>query len=506
MILPGRSADEPPAPGGPQAPGHGPSSPQGPPRGGAGDERPVVAVAGAGGFLGSALCPRLAEHYRVLALTRSPARAAAPDPHGHITWRHCDLFSLSDLSAALRGVDYAVYLIHSLAPSSRLTQARGRDLDLVLADNFAEAAAANGVRQIVFISGVMPEGFRFSPLLWSRREVEMALASRGSALTALRASLVVGPGGTGPSLMVELVRKLPFFLLPASAGSRTRPIALQDLVRAILEVLGRPEHYGGAFDVGGAEELSYEQMLRTTAEVLGVERAVVRLPLMPVRLASLTAKLVSGAPAQTVGAIVESLPQDSVMRDNKLQRAIAQGSLSFRQALAASIDHGTGRMRPNPRRAVRPRDLDLMRSQSLVRSVQRVILPPGQDAAWVAGNYFRWLGGCCWPLVTTRIDAQGSVQVGLRFPRLTLLSLVRLGEQSTPARQVYRIAGGLLARRQAAGNPRFEFQALLDGRYTMTAIHDYAPALPWYVYLPTQAFAHRMVMRLYQRRLARLAR
>jgi uncharacterized protein YbjT (DUF2867 family) len=377
---------------------------------------------------------------------------------------------------------------------------------LVLADNFAEAAAANGLRQIVFVSGVMPEGFRFSPLLWSRREVEMALASRDTPLTALRASLVVGPGGTGPALMVELVRKLPFLLLPGSAASRTRPIALQDLVRAILEALGRPARYRGAFDVGGAEELSYAQMLATTAEVLGLQRAVVRVPLMPVGLASLTAKLVSGAPAQTVGAIVESLPRDTRMRDNALQRAIAPGSLSFRQALAASIDHGTGRMRPNPRRAVQPRDLDLMRSQSLVRSIQRVILPPGQDAAWVAGNYFRWLGRCCWPLVATTVDESGSVLVRMRLPGLTLLSLQRVPEESTSLRQVYRIAGGLLARRQAAVRARFEFQTLLDGRYTMTAIHDYAPALPWYLYLPTQASAHAMVMRRYQRRLARLAR
>jgi uncharacterized protein YbjT (DUF2867 family) len=467
--------------------------------------RARVAVAGASGFIGTALCPRLAERFEVVALTRSPARAQLADPSGQVHWRHCDLFCDRDIRAGLAGIDYAVYLVHSLAPSSRLTQASPRDMDLVLADNFARAAAFNGVRQIVFVSGVMPRSFRFSPLLWSRREVEMVLASRGTPVTALRASLVVGPGGTGPGLLVDLVRRLPILALPASASSATRPIALADLVRAILYCLGGPAEFDGAFDIGGAEELSYEQMLRITAEVLGLRRRFLRLPFLPVRLASLSARLISGAPAPMIGAIVESLPQDTVMQDNPVQRAIAPGALGFRAALTAAVDPVGKRLLPNPRQPVREWDRDLMRSQSLVRSIQRVLLPPGQDAAWVAGNYFRWLGSGLWPLIQTRFDPHGSVDVLVR-PGLGLLTLTRMVDESTPERQIYLISGGLLARSKGAGRARFEFQTLLDGRYTMTAIHDYAPALPWYLYLPTQAFAHLRVMRWYQRRLARLAR
>jgi uncharacterized protein YbjT (DUF2867 family) len=468
--------------------------------------RPRVAVAGASGFIGTALCPRLAERFDVLALTRSPARAATPDADARIAWRHCDLFSARELEASLAGVELAVYLVHSLAPSSRLTQATPRDMDLILADNFARAAAANAVRQIVFVSGVMPDGYAFSPLLWSRREVEMVLGSRGTPVTALRASLVVGAGGTGPRLLIDLVRRLPVLALPRAARSQTRPVALADLVRAILHCLGRPDEHSGAFDIGGAEALTYEQMLRITAEVLGLRRVFVTVPGLPVRLASLTARLVSGAPTPMVGAIVESLPQDTVMRDNSIQRAIAPQAMGFREALRTAIDPATGRLRPNPRQRISAHDRQLIRSRSLVRSIQRVILPPGQDASWVAGNYFRWLGRCCWPLVQTRIDDRGTVDVCIRWLRLNLLTLTLLASESTSQRQVYRITGGLLARANARGRPRFEFQTVLGERYTMTAIHDYAPSLPWYLYIPSQAFAHLRVMRRYQRRLARLAR
>jgi nucleoside-diphosphate-sugar epimerase len=465
-----------------------------------------VAIAGASGFIGTALAPRLAARHQVRALTRSPARAATPSSMPGLTWRHCDLFCAPDVEAALAGTDAAVYLVHSLAPSSRLTQARPRDMDLVLADNFARAAAANGLRQIVFVSGVMPKSFRFSPLLWSRREVEMVLGSHGTPVTALRASLVVGPGGTGPDLLLDLVRRLPVLALPPSARSLTRPIALTDLVRAILHCLGRPEDFTGPFDIGGADELSYEQMLRETARVLGLKRRFVHVPLLPNALASMTARLVSGAPAQMIGAIVESLPQDTVMQDNRLQRAVAPGALGFAEALAASLDPATNRLLPNPRERIRDADSHLMREQSLVRSIQRVILPPGQDAAWVAGNYFRWLGECCWPLVRSRVDEAGNVEVWIRTPPLKLLALTHQSAASTPERHVYAISGGLLARPGAPGRPRFEFQTLLGGRYTMTAIHDYAPALPWYSYIATQAVGHILVMRRYQARLARLAR
>jgi uncharacterized protein YbjT (DUF2867 family) len=464
-----------------------------------------VVVAGASGFIGTALCPLLAERFEVIALTRSPARAATPDPAGRVDWWHCDLFCTRDLVAALAGIDYAVYLVHSLAPSSRLTQASPRDMDLVLADNFAHAAAQNGIKQIIFVSGVMPESFRFSPLLWSRREIEMVLGSRGTPVTALRASLVLGPGGTGPGLLLDLVRRLPVLLLPPAAASKTRPIALPDLVRAMLHCLGHPQRFRGAFDIGGAESLSYESMLRETAGALGLRRRFIRVPALPVGLASVTARLVSGAPTAMVGAIVESLPQDTVMRDNPVQQAIQPGALRFRAALETCIDPQSGRLLPSPRAPLKGQDREVMREQSLVRSIQRTLLPPGLDADWLAGNYFRWLGECCWPLVRTRVQANGDVEVWSRLPRLRLLALQLRADDSSRERRIYAIAGGLLAR-AGSGRARFEFQTLLDGRYTMTAIHDYAPAIPWYLYVITQALAHRLVMHRYQSRLARLAR
>jgi uncharacterized protein YbjT (DUF2867 family) len=468
--------------------------------------RPRVAVAGATGFIGTTICRALANEFAVRALTRSSARAQTPDPDARVTWRYCDLFSARDLVDGLADCDYAVYLVHSLAPSSRLTQAKPRDMDLILADNFARAAAGNNLKQIIVVGGLIPDSFRISPLLWSRREVELVLASRGTPVTALRAGLVVGPGGSATRLLVDLVRRLPFLLLPPAARSMTRPIALLDLARAVRHCLGQPEYYSGTFDIGGPECLSYEEMLRQTAEVLGLRRRILTLPWMPLWLASATARVFSGAPSAVVGPALESLPQDTVIRDNPVQRAIDPAAISFQDALSAALDRPHRRLLPSPRQPILLQDREAMRRARLVRSIQRIILPPGEDAVWVAGNYFRWLGACCWPLVGTRLDETGRCDVYFRFPRLHLLTLQRLADESSPQRQVYGIAGGLLSRSDGRSRARFEFQTLLGERYTMAAIHDYAPALPWYLYLWTQAVAHLMVMRRYQRRLARLAR
>lgn len=468
--------------------------------------RPRVIIAGASGFIGSAICHDLAQDHEVIALTRSPTRASAPEPNASIAWRHCDLFSSEDVHAALNGADYAIYLVHSMAPSARLTQARPEDMDLLLAEIFGRAAAAAGVKQILFLGAVIPGGFEISRLLWSRRETEMALGAHGVPVTALRADLIVGPGGSSLNMLVTLVRRLPLIPLPRSARSRTQPIALADVLRAVRLCLGRPETYTGHFDIGGPEDLSYVELVRQTAEVLGTHRPCFTIPFLPLRLGAWAVRLVTRAPGALVQPLIESLRQDTVVEDNPIQRVIGPQAIPFTQALSDALDPSDKSMRRSPRHALRLGDRRLMREQSVVRSIQRFVLPPGQHAAWVAGNYFRWLPRVGWPFLRCDFDALGSCTVQIRFPRIHLLTLTFKPELSSPDRSVYFVTDGLLLRRGSPLQGRFEFVEALGGRYVIAGIRDYPPALPWFVYNLTQAPVHLLVMRIYQRHLARLAR
>jgi nucleoside-diphosphate-sugar epimerase len=152
-----------------------------------------IVIAGATGFIGTALAGELAGEYRVIGLTRRPQLSAGCPVS---EWRHCDLFSLFECEQALAGADAAFYLVHSMLPSARLTQGNFQDMDLISADNFARAAAQVGIRQIIYLGGLIPEGADFSRHIQSRREVEQTLGAHGVPVTTLRAGIVIGLRGS----------------------------------------------------------------------------------------------------------------------------------------------------------------------------------------------------------------------------------------------------------------------------------------------------------------------
>ena len=153
---------------------------------------------------------------------------------------------------ALQGTKYAVYLVHSMLPSVRLTQARFEDLDLLIADNFARAAASAKAEQIIYLGGIIPNGVPLSRHLESRREVEQALAAHGVPVTTLRASLIVGPDASSLPILLKLVRRLPIMLLPRWSRTQTLPIALDDVLTLLSHVIGKPKHTVGSCRTSGA--------------------------------------------------------------------------------------------------------------------------------------------------------------------------------------------------------------------------------------------------------------
>ncbi len=468
---------------------------------------PTVAIAGASGFVGTAIRHALADDYRIVGLTRSPARAASGND-GRVLWRHCDLYSLKAVEAGLDGVDVAVYLVHSMLPSARLTQGTFADLDLILADNFARAAQRAGVKQIVYLSGLLPDDKSdLSKHLRSRWEVERTLAAHGTPVTTLRTGLVVGKGGSSLQILVNLVRRLPTMLLPSWTDSRTQPVALQDVVRAVQLVVGAPERFTGTFDVAGPEVMTYRDMLERTARVLGVERKMTSVPVITPRLSTLWVSLVSGSPRALAGPLVASLRHNMVVEDNRVQQAIAPQALGFEEALELAIQPD-GTPFPDARHGHRQLDDRAVRSERLVRSVQRFRLPRGRDAEWAGAEYMRWLDGFAGPLIRVRVTGEPGSQVA-RFsvrplPR-PVLELTHSADRSTPDRALFYVTGGLLAETDAPKPARLEFREVLGGTTLLAAIHDFAPRLPWVLYRLTQAAAHLFVMAQFGRHLDRLA-
>ena len=471
-------------------------------------ERQTVAIAGASGFVGTAIRKALAGEYRVVGLTRSPSRAARGDDGDGVLWRHCDLFSLKEVERGLEGADVAVYLVHSMLPSARLTQGTFADLDLILADNFARAASRAGVQQIVYLSGLLPEDKAdLSKHLRSRWEVERTLAAHGTPVTTLRTGLVVGKGGSSLKMLVNLVRRLPTMVLPSWTDSMTQPVALQDVVRAVQLVIGAPEQFAGTFDVAGPEAMTYREMLERTARVLGVERSMTRVPFITPRLSTLWVSLVSGSPRALAGPLVASLRHNMVVSDNRVQRAIAPQALGFEDALEEAVSE-EGAPFPDARHSHRRADDAAVKEERLVRSVQRYRLPRGRSAEWAGAEYMRWLDGFAGPLIRVKVreTEQGPVaRFHVRPLPRPVLELTHSADRSTPDRALFYVTGGLLAEIDGGKRGRLEFREVLEGTTLLAAIHDFAPRLPWVLYRLTQAAAHLFVMAQFGRHLARLA-
>ncbi|WP_409466446.1 NAD(P)H-binding protein [Amycolatopsis sp. GA6-003] len=286
-----------------------------------------VLVAGASGFVGRRLCPALKDAgHDVLAMTRRPDhyRGAGEPVYGDVA----DIGSLRD---ALKNVDVAYYLVHSL--DSTDFQQR----DAAAARAFARASADAGVRRIVYLGGLGDDGDSLSEHLASRREVERLLAETGVPVTVLRAGIVIGHGGTSWELTRQLVERLPVMITPRWVGTRTQPIALADVVRYLTGVLEHPETAGATFDIGGPEVLTYRDMLQRVAVMEGRMLAIVPVPLLTPRLSSYWLSLVADIDATTGRALIDSMGNEVVVRDDAIRRIVEFEPMGYDDAVLQAL-------------------------------------------------------------------------------------------------------------------------------------------------------------------------
>lgn len=455
----------------------------------------TVAVAGASGFVGQAIGKALAGRHRLVGLSRGGGRAHYDE------WRKCDLFSLRDAERGLEGARFAVYLVHSMMPSARLVQGRFEDLDLICADNFARAAKRAGVEQIVYLGGLVPpHDGELSRHLQSRREVEAALGGHGVPVTVLRAGLVLGAGGSSFELMTRLVKRLPLMVTPSWTATRCQPIALTDVAAIITYVLGRKTTYDQTYDIGGPEVLTYREMLQQTAEALGLSRRTVAASVLSPRLSTLWVSVVSSTPSELVGPLVQSLSHAMIAGDRRLQEEAGIPGKTFREGLEEAL-HTPPADREAAQKPVAAPPPPHSAAPSGVRSVQRLPLPAGRNAEWVAAEYMRWLPRLHGLRVV--VEPSGICRFYARSVKEPLLELSLAPDRSTPDRQLFYITGGLLAKPTDRG--RLEFRETADHTSVLAAIHEYHPRLPWWLYENSQAVAHLWVMNAFAKHLATCA-
>jgi uncharacterized protein YbjT (DUF2867 family) len=287
-----------------------------------------VLVTGATGFVGSRLVPALLDSgHRVKAMTRHPESYDGPGEPVR-----GDVHDPGSLVDAVADADVAVYLVHSLGDADF----ERRDADA--ARGFGLAAAAAGVGQIVYLGGLGEDTDGLSAHLRSRREVERLLEQSGVPLTVLRAAIVVGSGGISWEITRQLVKNLPAMVVPRWAETRTQPVAIDDVVRYLVGVVGNDAARGRVLEIGGADRLTYLEMLQQAAEEMHGRRIpITPVPVLTPRLSSYWISLVTDVDPTTGRNLIDSMSTEVVQQDLAIRDLVPGEPLTYREAVRRAL-------------------------------------------------------------------------------------------------------------------------------------------------------------------------
>ena len=331
-----------------------------------------VLVTGATGYVGGRLVPELLEAgYQVRCVAR---RAAALDDR---PWRNdvevveADLAVPEQVEAALKGVQAAYYLVHSMASSEAF-----EEMEQEMAKVFAEAAEHARLERVVYLGGLGHDAENHSAHLASRHRVGEILAAGRTPVVELRAAVIIGSGSASFEMLRSLVEVLPVMVVPRWVSlTRCQPIAIEDVLGHLVDVMGRAEVLGQIFEIGGPEELTYREMMDVYAEVAGLRRRLIMpVPVLTPRLSSHWVNLVSPLPIQLARSLIDSLTSDVVVGDRTIERIGRRPSFDLRQSISRAL--------------ARVRDLELPTRWTDASGTLRTDSPAGPasgDPSWSGG-------------------------------------------------------------------------------------------------------------------------
>jgi len=294
--------------------------------------RGLILVTGASGYIGGRLVPELIERgYAVRVMVRSFNRS-----YGE-RWPSADVvvgdaLNKEDIQRAMEGVTVAYYLMHSLLQGPR----KFRELEIQVACNFRCAAHEKHVERIIYLGGLGDTNDHLSTHLRSRLDVARELAKGPVPVTILRAAVIIGSGSASFEIIRNLVGKMPVVFLPACAKTLCQPISIRDVVKYMVGCLETEESKGKEYDIGGHEIMSYENMLKVVAGVLGKKRIFPKLPVNQSVFAFL-AGFITPVPAPITRSLMAGLANEVVCRNSDIRNLISFETVPFREAVQRAL-------------------------------------------------------------------------------------------------------------------------------------------------------------------------
>ncbi len=320
------------------------------------------------------------------------------------------------------------------------------------------------------------------------------LRCSGVPVTCLRSGMVVGPGGSSFEILRALVNRLPWMILPRWTQRVTQAVYIDDVVSVLKSAILNPEFTGQTLDLVNGEALTYDLLLRQTAEAMGKKRLMLKVPISSTGFSKRWVQLFSRASYELISPLIDSLQCDLPQVKPRPQIARLIRFPSFKSMLERTLPQPAGSLAA----AARP-----ARSLHTVRSIQRLPSLPRYDTTFIAKEYLAWLPRFFRALIkVTWVPDTKRIVFRLALVPWPLLVLEYIQGPSELDRNKFHIVAGALSRTTSTG--WLEFRQVAERRFTLASIHDFVPSLPWLIYIVTQAPIHALVMRAFGRHLARL--
>ena len=294
-----------------------------------------ILVTGATGYIGKRLIPFLLnEGHTVICVVRDKLRAEKSyieDDNIHVV--EADFLKPDTLKNIPKKIDVAYYLIHSMSNSSKDFES----LEERCAINFKDYIETTDVEQVIYLSGITNEE-KLSKHLRSRKNVEERLSSDHYALTIFKAGIIVGSGSSSFEIIRDLVEKLPFMIAPKWLNTKTQPLAVRDVLSFLSKAAGNNTVYNATYDVFGPEIITYKEMLLQFAEVRGLKRYILTVPVMTPKLSSYWLYFVTSTSYKLATSLVDSMGVQIIGKSSNINTILEVEPLTYKAAVELAFE------------------------------------------------------------------------------------------------------------------------------------------------------------------------
>jgi uncharacterized protein YbjT (DUF2867 family) len=293
----------------------------------------TILVTGATGYIGGRLVPELiARGYKVRVLMRESS------PEHSDRWPGAeivvaDALGSHSLEPALEGIHTAYYLIHSMLLGEKRLEAA----DIQAAINFRRVAEEKQIKEIIYLGGLGDLQASLSAHLRTRTHVAEELKKGKVTTTILRAAIIIGSGSASYEIIENMVRNCPILPVPPWTKTKCQPVAVRDVIKYLVGVLETPQAAGGVFDIGGPDVLTYREMLKIMAEVLGLKRTFVPVPSASIGMYSYLTSLITPVPMHICRCLLECTRNEVVCLNDEIKRILPFRVLGYREAILRAL-------------------------------------------------------------------------------------------------------------------------------------------------------------------------